>query len=99
LNPELEACDTLFMGFWPQTRQSLEAQGMQAYGSINGEEFRGEEHYIGPRSQCPRHMYYVERDCHVGDFVLVRPAQDSPTLIWVGQALSNPVLIIGDFNY
>jgi hypothetical protein len=44
-------------------------------------------------------MYRVERDCHVGDFVLVRPAQDSPTPIWVGQALSNPVLMVGDSNY
>jgi hypothetical protein len=28
----------------------LEVRGMQAYGSISGEEFRGEEHYIAPRS-------------------------------------------------
>jgi hypothetical protein len=48
LNPEMEACDILFMGFWPQTRQLLEVRGMQAYGSISREEFRGEEHYIGP---------------------------------------------------
>jgi hypothetical protein len=72
---------------------------MQAYGSISGEEFRGEEHYIGPRSQHPRPMYHVERDCHAGDFVLVRPAQDSSQPIWVGQALSNPVLMVGDSNY
>jgi hypothetical protein len=96
---ELEAYDTLLMGFWPQTRQLLEVRGMQAYDSINGEEFRGEDHYIGPQSQRPRCMYYVEQDCHVGDFVLVRPAQDSPAPIWVGQALSNPVLMVGDFNY
>jgi hypothetical protein len=44
---------------------------MQAYGSISGEEFRGEEHYIGSRSQRPRPMYHVERDYHAGDFVLV----------------------------
>jgi hypothetical protein len=74
LNPEMEACDTLFMGFWPQTRQSLEVRGMQAYDSISGEEFRGKEHYIGPRSQRLRYMYYIERDCHAGHFVLVRPA-------------------------
>jgi hypothetical protein len=99
LNPEMEACDTLFMGFWPQTRQSLEVRGMQAYGSISGEEFRGEEHYIGPRSQRPRRIYYIERDCHVGHFLLVRPAQDSTAPIWVGQALSNPVLMVGDSKY
>jgi hypothetical protein len=99
LNPEMEACDILFLGFWPQTQQSLEVRGMQAYGSISGEEFRGEEQYIGPRSQRPRCMFYVERDCHIGDFVLVRPAQDSPAPIWVGQALSNPVLMVGDSNY
>jgi hypothetical protein len=52
--------DTLFMGLWPQTRQSLEVRGMQAYGSISGEEFRGEEYYIGPRSQRPRPMYRIE---------------------------------------
>jgi hypothetical protein len=56
----MEAYDTLFMGFWPQTRQSLEVRGMQAYGSISGEEFRGEEYYIGPRSQRPRPMYRIE---------------------------------------
>jgi hypothetical protein len=95
----MEAYNTLFTGFWPQTRQSLEVRGIQAYGSISGEEFRGEEHYIGPHSQRPRPMYRVERDCHVGDFVLVRPAQDSPTPIWVGQALSIPVFMVGDSNY
>jgi hypothetical protein len=82
-----------------KTRQSLEVQGMQAYNRISGEEFRGEEHYIGPRSQRPRRMYHVERDCHVGDFVLVQPAQDSPVPIWIGQALSNSVLMVGDSNY
>jgi hypothetical protein len=44
-------------------------------------------------------MYYVEQDCHAEDFVLVRPAQDSSQPIWVGQALSNPVLMVGDSNY
>jgi hypothetical protein len=73
LNPEMEACEILFMGFWPQTRQSLEVRGMQAYSNISGEEFRREEHYIGPRSQRSRPMYRVERNCHAGDFVLVRP--------------------------
>jgi hypothetical protein len=87
------------MGFWLQTRQSLEVQGMQAYGGISGEEFRGEEYHIGSRSQRPRPMYHIERDCPAGDFVLVRLAQDSLTPIWVGQALSNPVLMIGDSNY
>ena len=50
LNPEMAACDTLFMGFWPQTRQLLEVQGMQAYSSISGAEFSGEDYYIGPQS-------------------------------------------------
>jgi hypothetical protein len=44
-------------------------------------------------------MYHVERECHAGDFVLVQAAQNSPTPIWVGQALSNPVLMVGDSNY
>jgi hypothetical protein len=64
LNPEMEACDTLFKGFWLQRRQSLEVRGMQAYGSISGEDFRREEHYIGPRSQHPKPMYRIEQDCH-----------------------------------
>jgi hypothetical protein len=37
---------------------------MQAYGSISGEDFRREEHYIGPRSQHPKPMYRIEQDCH-----------------------------------
>jgi hypothetical protein len=60
LNLEMEACDTLFMGFWLQTQQSLEVRGIQVYGSISGQEFMGEEHYIGSRSQHLMPTYRVE---------------------------------------
>jgi hypothetical protein len=33
---------------------------MQPYASISGEEFIGEEHYIGSRSERPLLMYRVE---------------------------------------
>ena len=72
---------------------------MHAYSSISREEFRREEHYIGSYSQRPKPMYHVKRDYHVGDFVLVRSTQDNLVPIWVGKALSDPILMVGDSNY
>jgi hypothetical protein len=93
----MEACNTLFLGFWPQTKQLLEVRGMQPYDSISGAECSGEKHYIGPRSQRPALVYRVDRDCRIGHFVLVRPTADSCAPIW--QAISSPVLMPGNSNY
>jgi hypothetical protein len=74
LEPEMEACDTLFMGFWPQTQQSFEMR-IHFLGDVNVQaEFAGDEHYIGPRSSRLVQPYHVGRDCHKGHYILVRPA-------------------------
>jgi hypothetical protein len=99
LNPDMEACDTLFLGFWPRTRQSLEVRGMQPCGTMSGAQCGGEEHYIGPRSQRPAPVYRIDRDCRIGHFVLVRPAEDSSASIWLGQAQSSPVVTPTNSNY
>jgi hypothetical protein len=99
LNPDMEACDTLFLGFWPRTRQSLEVRGMQPCSTMSGAQCGGEEHYIGPCSQRPAPVYRVDRDFRIGHFVLVRPAEDSSAPIWLGQAQSSLVVTPTNSNY
>jgi hypothetical protein len=96
---EMEACDILFMGFWPQTRQSFEVPRANIKDHDMQEEFVGNEYYISPRSCRPRRAYEVAQDCHAGQFVLVRPAQDNDTPIWLALALCKPVMIVGHLNY
>jgi hypothetical protein len=72
---------------------------MQPYGCISGAEYSGEEHYIGSHNQRPVPVYYVDRDCRIGRFVLVRPAEDSCAPIWLGQAMSSPVLTRENSNF
>ena len=70
--------DALLDGFWPASRIApREIDRMQRDGTLR-EEDAEDAPFVGRRRDHPRPSFRVNRDTHVGSFIVVHPADGDP---------------------
>ena len=70
---------------------------MQRDGTLH-EEDAEDAPFVGRRHDCPRPSFHVNRDTHVGSFIVVRPANGDPKPFWFARAITDPSPDLGHMH-
>ena len=90
LDAPLQMHEALLDGFWLASRIAPdETDRMQKDGTLR-EEDAEDAPFVGRRRDRPRPSFRVNRDTHVGSFIVVRPADGDPKPFWLARAITAP---------
>ena len=98
LDAPLQMREALLDGFWPASRiASNETDRIQRDGSLREEDAK-DAPFVGRRRDCPRPLFRINCDTHIGSFIVVRSADGDPKPFWLAKAITAPSLDLGHMH-